>query len=140
MNDEWRSQALRWLSYALGDLAAARATPSEPRFPRIVAFHAQQASEKAMKSLLLLHEIEPPRTHDLVALRELLPDGTRAKRHRLGLDRLSDYASEARYPEDLRSVSPAQAATAVRQAMAVVGDVRADFADRGVATDEVAPQ
>ena len=140
MNDEWREQALRWLAFAIGDLEAARANPRERRRPRIVAFHAQQAAEKAMKAALLFSHIEPPRSHDLDALRDRLPDGWRVKKRRAGLDRLTEYAAEHRYPDDFRPVSPIQAATAARQAIAIVRDVREHFARRGVPTDDLEPQ
>lgn len=140
MSDEWREQALRWLAYALGDLDATRSRGGEHRRPRIVANHAQQAIEKAMKAVLLFNRVEPPRTHDLEALRLLLPDGWQSKRVRSGLDRLTDYAAESRYPDDLRPVTAIQAATAVRQAAAIVRDVRVDFERRGVPTDDLEPQ
>lgn len=43
--------------------------------PRLACFHAQQAAEKkALKALLIFGNTEPPRTHDLVVLRRLLPE------------------------------------------------------------------
>lgn len=140
MSDDWRAQALRWLAYALGDLDATRSRGQEHRRPRIVANHAQQAVEKAMKAALLFNHVEPPRTHDLEALRVMLPDGWQSKRARRGLDRMTDYAAESRYPDDLRPVTAIQAATAVRQAAAVVRDVRADFERHGVPTVDLEPQ
>lgn len=38
----------------------------------IIGFHAQQAVEKAIKSVLTRHEVEFPRTHNLSMLIELL--------------------------------------------------------------------
>jgi HEPN domain-containing protein len=38
----------------------------------IIGFHAQQAVEKSIKSVLTRHEIEFPRTHNLAMLIELL--------------------------------------------------------------------
>jgi HEPN domain-containing protein len=95
MNDEWREQSLRWLAYAIGDLEVAHSRPPERRRPRIVAFHAQQAAEKALKAAMLLSHVEPPRTHDLTDLMNRVPDGWQVKGAHRGLDRLSGYAAEA---------------------------------------------
>lgn len=138
MSGDTRREALRWLSFALGDLEAAR---SRRRVrPRIVAFQAQQAAEKALKAALILERIDPRRTHDLDDLRDRLPAGWRVKLRLPDLSRLSDYAAESRYPDDMTPVSPIQAATAVRQATAVVRWVREDFERRGVDATNVAPR
>jgi hypothetical protein len=47
---------------------------------------------------------------------------------------------ESRYPDDLTPVTPIQAATLVRQAVAVVRSVREDFERRGVSTAQLEPQ
>jgi HEPN domain-containing protein len=104
-----------------------------------VAFHAQQAAEKAMKAALLLSGIEPPRTHDLDGLCELLPGDWRVKQKHHRLDRLTEHAAERRYPDDVSPVSSIQAATAVRQAIAIVREVREDFERRGVSTEGLEP-
>lgn len=58
MSDSREADALMWLGYALGDLAAARGQPGRHVRPRIVAFHAQQAAEKALKAALALSGID----------------------------------------------------------------------------------
>jgi Uncharacterized conserved protein related to C-terminal domain of eukaryotic chaperone, SACSIN len=140
MHGENAREALRWLSFAVGDLEAARSQRGRRVRPRIVAFQAQQAAEKALKAALILEGIEPRRTHDLDDLRDRLPDGWRVKRRVPDLGRLSDYAAESRYPDDLTPVTPIQSATAVRQAIAVVRMIRADFERRGVDPSRIAPQ
>ena len=62
------SVPLQWMAYALGDLDAARMRRGRRQRPRIVAFHAQQAAEKALKAALILSGIRPDRTHDLDGL------------------------------------------------------------------------
>ena len=59
-----------------------------------------------MKAALILEGIEPRRTHDLEELRGRLPDSWRVKKHPSDLARLSDYAAESRYPDDLDPVTP----------------------------------
>jgi HEPN domain-containing protein len=108
--------------------------------PRIVAFHAQQAAEKALKAALALCGVESPKTHDLDNLRNRLPDDWRVKRRSPDLARLSDYAVDSLYPDDISPVTPLQSATAVRQAIAVVDAMRQDFQKRGVSTEGLAPQ
>lgn len=140
MSAEPEADALTWLSYAVGDLAAARSQAGRHVRPRIVAFHAQQAVEKALKAALVLSDVEPTRTHDLNHLRGLLPADWRAKRRPRDLTQLSLYAADSRYPDDLTSVSAIQAATAVRQAIAAVRTVREDFERRGVSTADLEPR
>lgn len=140
MSGDVEAEALRWLGFALGDLEAARSQPGRHVRPRIVAFQAQQAAEKALKAALILEGLEPRRTHDLDDLRDRLPSDWRVKRRMPDLGRLSDYAAESRYPDDLRPVTAIQSATAVRQASAVVRLVREDFDRHGIHTNRIAPQ
>ncbi|MEX2547682.1 MAG: HEPN domain-containing protein, partial [Chloroflexota bacterium] len=128
------------LSYALGDLSAARAQRGRHVRPRIVAFHAQQAAEKALKAALVLSDIEPARRHDLEELRNGLTRDWRVKEIPADLTRLSRYGVAVRYPDDFAAVSALQSATAVRQAMAVVRLVRQDFERRGVPTEGLEPR
>jgi HEPN domain-containing protein len=138
MSSETEAEAIRWLGFALGDLEAARSQPGRHVRPRIVAFQAQQAAEKALKAALILEGMEPRRTHDLDDLRNRLPSDWRVKRRMPDLGRLSDYAAESRDPDDM---TPAiQSATAVRQAIALVRLVREDFDRHGVPTSEMSPQ
>jgi HEPN domain-containing protein len=140
MSAEAEAEALRRLGLALGDLEAARSQPGRHVRPRIVAFQAQQAVEKALKAALILEGIEPRRTNDLDDLRDRLPDDWRVKRRMPELGRLSDYAAESRCPDDLTPVTAIQSATAVRQAIAVVRLVCEDFDRRGIDTKKIAPR
>ncbi len=132
MNGDRSRDALVWLGFAIGDLEAARSRAGRQVRPRIVAFHAQQSAEKAIKAALVLVGVDPPRTHDLNDLRNRLPNDWRLKRSPADLGRLSAFATDSRYPDDIRPVSPIESATAVRQAIAVVRVVREDFEHRGV--------
>ncbi len=53
--------------YVVGRMSADSAAPDW-----IIGFHAQQAVEKALKSVLTRREVEFPRTHNLSMLIELL--------------------------------------------------------------------
>lgn len=140
MNSETEAEAIRWLGFALGDLEAARSQPGRHVRPRIVAFQAQQAAEKALKAALILEGIEPRRTHDLDDFRDRLPADWRVKRRMPDLGRLSDYAAESPYPDDMTPVTAIQSANAVRQAIAVVRLVREDFDRHGIPTSRIAPR
>ena len=77
---EVHREAHRWLRFAEEDLTAAHALLDHgSATPRHVCWLAQQAAEKAIKSLLVFLEIDFPRRHDLDFLRNLLPSGLRTK-------------------------------------------------------------
>lgn len=94
-----KSFALQLIFSAQQDIAAARLLASAPDFgDAVVGFHAQQAIEKAIKSVLSAHRVEFRRTHDLVTLLDML------NAHQIALppgadwlDELNPYAVEARY-------------------------------------------
>jgi HEPN domain-containing protein len=89
--------AAAWWRKAAEDLAVAR---GNRRYPTARCFHAQQAVEKAIKSLLTLHQIRFPKLHNISELLELLrhspapPQGLDEE----GLARLTRFAVDVRYP------------------------------------------
>ncbi len=55
-----------WLAKAASDLrAGAHALTAGPPFAADALFHAQQAAEKALKALLVWHDVPFRKTHDL---------------------------------------------------------------------------
>ena len=113
----------RWLAVAKGDLAMAR-RPREPEVPwELLAFHAQQAAEKALKSVLIMRGVRPPKTHDLADLVHALqekefPVPPNAEK----LADLSAFAVEARYPgAGFEEVTEDDYRGALELALAVVG-------------------
>ncbi len=139
MGDDRVEDALVWLAYALGDLEAARSQRGRRVRPRIVANLAQQAAEKALKAALVLDGADPPRSHDLDDLRNRLQSRWRVKTRFPDLARLSRYAAESRYPDDIEPVRPIQSATAVRQAASIVRLVREDLQRLGLDVHAVRP-
>ena len=88
-----------WLARARGDLAMARAPLPEGGFYEDLCFHAQQAAEKALKSVYLHYGWAFRYVHDL---EELI---TGLRRNSLPIPEdieeaviLTSYAFEARYP------------------------------------------
>jgi HEPN domain-containing protein len=68
-----REAALSLLDKARGDQRAYHALIADQKMPMwLVGFHAQQAVEKAMKSVLASASVEYPRTHNLSMLAALL--------------------------------------------------------------------
>jgi HEPN domain-containing protein len=92
---------LEWVAKAEGDRATAerelRATTDVNL--DAVCFHSQQCVEKYLKARLQEASIVIPKTHDLIALLNLLlPVEPTWKRLRAGLQGLSTYAVVYRYP------------------------------------------
>lgn len=87
-----------WLKRARSNLIQARG--SKPGvYLEDLCFQAQQAAEKAFKSLLLRYGADPPRIHDLARLITLLEyQGESVPVSVREAARLSGYAVEARYP------------------------------------------
>jgi HEPN domain-containing protein len=82
-----------------------------------VCFHCQQSAEKYLKALLKEARVRIPRTHELVALLSLLPPHYSLRGFRRGLEFLTRFAIETRYPG--KSASKRQAASALRWATKV---------------------
>ncbi|MFQ5882544.1 MAG: HEPN domain-containing protein [Candidatus Methylomirabilales bacterium] len=89
-----------WIIKAENDLTtAAHALTLGERCPTdTVCFHAQQCVEKYLKAVLVLHRTDFPKTHDLKKLVALLPVQARPDLTNEEQDRLTDYATGARYP------------------------------------------
>ena len=69
------------------------------RFAAIISFHAQQCAEKYLKALLISRNIEPPRTHSLETLLDLIVDKIpELEQCRDMLTDLTPYSVEYRYP------------------------------------------
>lgn len=76
-----------------------------------VAFHAQQTVEKALKAVLVSHQVEFPKNHDIERLLDLVavcdPDLAQTA---ADAAELTPFGVEYRYPGEYPSVSRAAAA------------------------------
>ncbi len=127
------AEVRHWLAYARSDLELAQELLQKAdRYPRQVCFLAQQAAEKAIKAGLIFAGIRVPHSHDLDALRNVLPEGWHVKAEHPDLASLSVWAVEARYPGDTPEAIEADAQMAVQQARGVYEAVSADLAKHGL--------
>jgi len=94
----------QWLNKANDDLRSAEYlstirhhTPDE-----IICYHCQQSAEKYLKGFLFLHDIEPPKTHDLNDLLEMcVAINNNFSVLLLKMSILKIYAITPRYPNEL---------------------------------------
>lgn len=102
-----RQRANEWLQRAKSNMARARAgRVSSAILYEDLCYDAQQAAEKGLKSLCILHEIFFPRTHDIAYLMELLIRGSVLIPEDINKARiLTGYAVETRYPGDYEPVN-----------------------------------
>ena len=120
--DEIRRDLVRqWLEKAEEDFGVAELLLAE-RAPYLsaVGFHLQQAAEKYLKALLVHHQVEFPKTHDLGKLLDLLAVVEAPLTKSLeDVTNLDPYSVEARYPGDLPAVDRAEAEEALTLAREV---------------------
>ena len=89
-----------WLTLATEDLAGATTILAlDGTEPRHSVGLAAQAAEKALKAAVAATGVEPPWTHDLVALAHRSRAIVRITVSEHDLRRLSDAHEQARYPE-----------------------------------------
>lgn len=107
-----------WLDLATHDLRAAErmVADSPSTFGYLIAFVAQQATEKLVKAALLTQAITFPKTHDIPALLVLLSQHiTFTAADYSNAATLADYAVEVRYPGKKINLVELQAAVQMAQ-------------------------
>ncbi len=116
----------RWLDHARDDLRVARLALQHDYFSQ-AAYMAQQAAEKALKALILDSDAIPARTHDLFALRRVIPAERRAGLDEIDLKPLNEWGVAERYPSDSPEVPESVARTCVEDAEAVLEAVESEL-------------
>lgn len=94
-----RTYAFEWLEYSKRNIQAAEILYRENHYTDVIAVELHQGVEKAFKSLLALYGIKIPKTHDLLALVDLISNS-------IDLDTkwndnllvINDYYQTERYP------------------------------------------
>ena len=97
-------------------------------------FHSQQTAEKALKALLIALGKRPPKTHRIELLIELVRiSGVETRElQEQGLEKLSNYAVEARYPDFEEEPSEEEAEEALRLARKVLEWVTERLKEMGI--------
>jgi HEPN domain-containing protein len=91
--------AREWLSVIEDDLKQVINNLDGPRpSPTGAAYHCQQAAEKLVKAILVSHDVDFPRTHDIAALIGLIPSQHPLKSDLMRFRQLTPYAIAYRYP------------------------------------------
>jgi len=115
-------KANEWLQRAKSNMARAKAGRVSPDILyEDLCYDAQQAVEKALKSVCIIHEIVFPKTHDIGYLIELLEKGNVEVPEELQNAKiLTGYAVETRYPGDYEPVDEDDYLNAVKIAEKVL--------------------
>ena len=121
---ETRNSSLEWLRYAQSDLAYSKVSCPPGGLLETLCFHAQQASEKALKAVLIHLEVPFPKTHNINTLLELLPQDIDVPDEVKSATILTDYAVISRYPGEYEPLSFSDARQAVRLARRVRREIR----------------
>jgi HEPN domain-containing protein len=126
-------EPLDWWHLALGDLHGAQVLAADPSVPpRLACGLSQQSAEKAIKAALVFERVDFPKSHDLNALRELLPDDWALRAEFPDLTWLADWIIDSRYPENLGGATDADSVRAVSEAREVLATLATDLLRRGL--------
>ncbi len=133
LDDNRLEEILWWLTQARNDVFTAdvlkkQATP----FTSQVCFHSQLAAEKAIKAGLLFTEGAFPLIHDLVKLRQFLPEDWTSLPPKADLKVLSLWSIDGRYPSLKSEPSVGEAEEAYQQAKAVISAIEKELRKRGI--------
>jgi len=124
---EHEKKAVSWYERAFQDWRDAQAVArEEPDSPNSV-WLVQQAVEKALKSILVLHKIRFRKMHDLEALRLLLPKSYRLKTVPKDLSVLSQRGMESRYPGEYDPIEEKDVKLALRLGTKVMELLEKEF-------------
>jgi HEPN domain-containing protein len=127
----------RWLRFASEDIRLAETLlRQESGAPRHIGWLAQQAAEKAIKAVPVFPQIDFPKSHDLDALRILLPDGWGIKSVYPDLADLTEWAVEARYPSDWPEAALPEAREAVEKARGMLNAAADELRGHGFVFDD----
>jgi len=106
---EWMAKGDNDLKNAAHTLKLGQRCPTDT-----VCFHSQQCVEKYIKAVLVILEIEFPRTHDIETLISLIPKSIRLSLPVEEQRKLTEYATVMRYPGPYEQISLAEAKQAVK--------------------------
>ncbi len=118
----------QWVNKAESDFnTAEHLSKSGESYVYAAAFHAQQAAEKYLKALLVWHQIEFKKIHDIAALLRLASKANPDIADLLkDAENLTPYGVKYRYPGDYPHVTVDH----VQEALRIASQVRTEIRDR----------
>jgi HEPN domain-containing protein len=128
---EHQRMVREWFLRADDDRQEAQVLAREdPESPNSVWLVQQQAVEKALKSILLLHRIGCRKIHDLEKRRELMPSQYRLKTVPKDLTVRSQRGMESRYPGEYDPIDQKDVKRALRAGTKVMELLNKEFDPR----------
>ncbi len=125
MNEEKRRLVQAWIAKARRDLLGAQQLSSN--LPDLAIYHCQQSAEKAVKAVLVLHDRDPGKTHNIDTLiREASAFQPELLSRLKEAAALSEYNQTYRYPSSPTEDSmptPGEMKKAFRIARDIYNDV-----------------
>lgn len=109
-----------WLRHARSDFILAESAPPSGVLLEALCFHAQQATEKALKGVLIHFGVEPPYIHNIARLLVLLEPYQTVPGDVKAAAVLTPYAAFNRYPGDAVIIKPETWQEAVTHARAAL--------------------
>jgi HEPN domain-containing protein len=122
------ARATLWWRGVMEDLAAAQ---DSAQLPRHRCFFAQQAAEKAIKTIFILCRVEFAKSHDIAALIVDLPGAFHIDIVTDEIDHRSKWAVASRYHETLPWPTDTQAQEAAATAEVIVSALRGQATQHG---------
>ncbi len=123
MNPEREEIVRSWHRKAASDLAYAElGLSSGETFRAGAVYHCQQAAEKALKALLCLSGVTPPKNHDLVRLIEILRQSLDLQVLLKEAEFLTPMGTEFRYPGECDQPTEAAAEQSLKYAARIFNE------------------
>ncbi len=114
-------RARRWFGWAGDDLVLARSAHADSdAVPRGACMWAHQCAEKALKAAVVAQDLDPPKTHNLLVLEQLMPRAIVEALGEVDLEKLTSWSIQGRYPGDLEDATSADAGEPIEAASAVL--------------------
>jgi HEPN domain-containing protein len=134
-----QTELRQWIEIADSDYAAAQhmAKTMRPTPYEIICFHCQQAAEKYLKWVLVLHDIDPPKIHDLEELEKLCKNiNPQFETLYEKCAVLTEYAVHSRYPEE-KQLEKYDMDRALEYTKSIMEFVRSQFPKHFTSNDDI---
>ena len=131
-------KVIQWLAYGDEDLRLARhgLTMTGSRPYRLIAYHAQQCTEKHLKAYLVYKGVDFPYTHNISRLLEICDEHASWIETLQDAETLTPFAVTLRYPGETEEVTEAEVLNAIEIAARVQQVVRTALDQEGASLPE----